>query len=291
MRTQSLRFICVGLMMTTWTSTASAQLVNSPRGQAMAGVRGDPVASSALFYNPAGMSRSYLYSTEFGYFRAGPSDVNAVSVSVVDSKTQPQLATGLSYGFHFSDDGADIDESGHDVRLGFAHPAIQDRFNLGVTLRYLALERTVDKNTESFPEGFTMDFGALISASSEFHIGLTAHNIIDLDNPNVRRRAGGGIAYTGASITLDVDGLVDFSSDLESPQPVIAAGLEFLAAGSVPIRAGFTHDGAVDQNWVSGGLGFMTGENVNGGQFSVTFRQNIDDTEQFDVGIGLTLFI
>ena len=34
----------------------------------------------------------------------------------------------------------------------------------------------------------------------------------------------------------------------------------------------------------------MTGENVNGGQFSVTFRQNIDDTEQFDVGIG-SLFI
>ena len=81
----------------------------------------------------------------------------------------------------------------------------------------------------------------------------------------------------GRNITLDVDGLVDFSSDLESPQPVIAAGLEFPAAGSVPIRAGFTHDGAVD--WVSGGLGFMTGENVNGGQFSVTFRQNIDDTD------------
>ena len=135
-----------------------------------------------------------------------------------------------------------------------------------------------------------MDFGALISASSEFHIGLTAHGIID----PIIRMFGDARAVAlpyGGEHHSDVDGLVDFSSDLESPQPVIAAGLEFLAAGSVPIRAGFTHDGAVDQNWVSGGLGFMTGENVNGGQFSFTFRQNIDDTEQFDVGIGLTLFI
>ena len=72
-----------------------------------------------------------------------------MSVSVVDSKTQPKLATGLSCRFHFSDDGADIDESEHDVPIGFAHPAVKTGLILG-DLRYLALERTVDKNTESF---------------------------------------------------------------------------------------------------------------------------------------------
>ena len=287
------RFQVVGCLwvLVAWVGVAQAQLVNSPRGLAMAGVRADPVASSALIYNPAGMSRSFLYSAEFSYFRQGPDDVNAVSVNVVDSKTQPKLAAGISYGLHFTDDGAEREEAGHDVRLGFAHPAIQDTLNLGATLRYLSLEQTVNGQTDPFPEGFTMDLGVLISASSEFHIGLTAHNLIDLENPNVPRRAGGGIAYTGPSITIDVDALVDFSGYLESPQPVIAGGLELLVANSVPLRGGFTYDGAVDQKWVSGGMGFMTGQDVNGGQFSVTYRQNIDETKAFGVGIGLTLFI
>ncbi len=291
--THILRSALLGLCLSTllWTGTVHAQLVNSPRGMAMAGVRADPVASSALIYNPAGMSRSFLYAAEFAYFRAGPSDVNGLSLNVVDSKTQPRLAAGMSYGLHFTDDGTEPEEAGHDVRLGFAHPAIQDTLNLGATLRYLSIEQTTNGQTEPFPEGFTMDLGLLLSPSSEFHIGLTAHNLIDLDNPKVPRRAGGGIAYTGANVTLDVDALVDFSSYLDTPKPVVAGGFELLLAGSVPLRGGFTYDGAVEQKWVSGGLGFMTGADVNGGQFSFTYRQNIDDAKQFGVAVGLTLFI
>ena len=82
-----------------------------------------------------------------------------------------------------------------------------------------------------------MDFGALISASSEFHIGLPPI----ISSTLIIRMFGDARAVAlpmrGRASLSDVDGLVDFSSDLESPQPVIAAGLEFLAAGSVPIRA------------------------------------------------------
>ena len=92
--------------------------------------------------------------------------MNAVSVSVVDSG-KAQARDWAEYGFHFSDDGADIDESGHDVRLGL--PIL--RFKTGLIWgdpSIFGLERTVDKNTESFPEGFTMDFGALILPARNF---------------------------------------------------------------------------------------------------------------------------
>ena len=114
--------------------TCKAQYIDSPRGMGMSAVRADPVGSSAIIYNPAGMSRSYLYAAEMVYVRAAPGDVNVTGLNVVDSKTQPQLAVGLSYGFHFTDKKATLQQNGHDGRLGFAHAAIPERLHLGLSL-------------------------------------------------------------------------------------------------------------------------------------------------------------
>ncbi|MEZ4432190.1 MAG: hypothetical protein R3F65_07220 [bacterium] len=48
---------------------AGAQLLDDPRALGMSGVRGDPVANSAVYHNPAGMSRAFLYAAEALFLR------------------------------------------------------------------------------------------------------------------------------------------------------------------------------------------------------------------------------
>ncbi|MCA9537748.1 MAG: hypothetical protein KC620_02600 [Myxococcales bacterium] len=272
-------------------SGAHAQSLDSPRGMAMGGVRADPVASSAVVYNPAGMARAYLYAAEVQYFRLGPDDVNVVGVNVVDSKTQPSLAVGAAYGYHFSDDDAPVDIKGHDARLAFAHPLVQNQVNAGVSLRYVDISRK-SGGVDNGVDGFTLDAGLLISLSGAFHLGAIGQNLVHIDDPAMPRRAGGGIAYTGEPLVLDVDVLADFDTHEDGTKAVVSAGGELLLADTVPIRAGYEYDGAREQQWVSGGVGFVTsGEGGQAGQISISYKQNLDHSDQFGFGIGLMLFL
>ena len=176
---------------------AHAQIADSPRAMSMSAVRGDPVASSAVIQNPAGMSRAYMYAAEIQYFRAGPDDLNAMGLSVVDSKTQPQLAVGLNYSYQFADSDAPLAQDGHDVRLAFAHPMVAEKFHLGVAMRYLAIDRAGEGVVTQDLEGFTLDVGFLASLAPTLHLGLVGQSLIEMEDESVPRRAGGGLAYTG----------------------------------------------------------------------------------------------
>ena len=268
-----------------------AQIADSPRAMAMSGVRGDPVASSAIIQNPAGMSRAYMYAAEIQYFRAGPNDLNAMGLSVVDSKTQPQLAVGLNYAYQFADSDAPLAQDGHDVRLAFAHPMVAEKCHLGVAMRYLAIDRGgVGVETKDL-EGFTLDVGFLASLAPSLHLGLVGQSLIEMEDDAVPRRAGGGLAYTGKPLVVDVDVLADFDTHPDGVKPVVAAGIELLLAESVPIRAGYEFDGALETSWVSGGLGFVMGSGANGGQLSLAYRQNLEDSKAHAFGVSLTMFL
>ena len=255
----------------------------------MSGVRADPVGSSALIYNPAGLSRSYMYVVEAQYFRAGPGNQNALAVNIIDSKAQPQLPVGLSYGFQFTDGDPAVSEKGHDVRLAFAHPAVPEHLHVGVGLRYLSIDRS--GGGVSNLEGFTLDAGMLILFGSGLQIGLVGENLVDLEDPAISRRAGGALAYAGQFVVLDVDVMMDFESHDDGAKPVIAAGMEFLVGGAVPFRVGYIQDEAREDAWVSGGVGFMTGEQAQGGQLSLAYRHNLEYTDVFDFGLAITLFL
>jgi hypothetical protein len=286
--TNSMRLVLLLLLVT---SIGHAQIIDSPRGMAMSAVRGDPVGSSAVISNPAGMSRSYLYTAEMVYVRGAPGDLNVTGLNIVDSKTQPTMAVGVSYGFHFTDEKALISQKGHDGRVAFAHPAIPEKLNLGVSLRYLQIERKQGAEDLDKLEGFTIDVGLLFSATPQFHIGVVGHNLVNLKDPSVPRRVGGGVAYTGKEITLDVDLVMDLDQHPDGPKPITAVGIEALLGGSVPLRGGFTHDAVTDNKWVSGGLGFVTGEGKNGGQLSLSYRHNLDEADSYAFALGLTVFL
>jgi hypothetical protein len=269
---------------------AGAQTFNDPRVVGMAGaVVGDPLHNSALFTNPAGMARAYTYAAEAIYDRVGPGALNAVGADVVDSKTQPALAVGAGYGYIFSDPSEDVGVSGHDVRLGFAHAIAPNSAFAGMTLHYIHLNR--DAPLED-TKGFTLDAGALFSLSPNFHVGLVGKNLIDQHDPEFPRQAGGGIAYTGDVLTIDFDTLADFST-ADSTKPVFRLGAEAIISDSFPLRAGVERNQATEQTFVAGGIGFLSsGEaGTNGTQLNVSFRQNLDQTKNYQLAVGLTIFM
>ena len=263
------------------------RVVDNPRAMGMGGaVRGDPVAGSALIYNPAGMARALLYSAEAQYFRDQPSGVNAVAVSIVDSRTQESLAVGFGYGYQFTNDSAPMKNDGHDVRLAFAHPIVPQQVAMGVGLHYLSLDRVGAKDLDAL----TLDVGLLWSLSGSIHLGLVGENLIPTEDLVYPRRAGGGLAFVAESLTVDLDILADFDT-APATRAVFLGGIELLLGGALPLRGGFEYNGAREVTYLTGGTGFLSGGADGGFQLNIAYRQNIDITEEFQISAGVTLFL
>lgn len=283
------RLIIGALLLTA--SAAYGQLAETARNIAMGGaVRGDPVGNSALIANVAGMARSQMYAAQGQYTRSA-GGFNAVGANVVDSKTKPNFAVGAAYNFQWSSDDAIIN-SGHDARLGFAHPFRPKVFHAGLGLRYLHINREVaEVGTEI--RDFTMDAGLLFSPTPAVHIGLVGHNLLETKDPSVTRQAGGGIAFTGEFVTLDADLIYDFDAHPDGAKPIAAVGGEMLVSGMIPLRAGYRYDGITENNWVSGGVGFMDRSSARGegNQINLAFRQNLDVSEEWLFAASLVFFL
>jgi len=273
---------------------AHAQVTGNVRTIGMAGaVRGDPVGNSAVVSNPAGMSRSYAYSAEAFYERSAPG-YNAAGLNVVDSKTQPAMAVGVAYAYQFTDADQPVDD-GHDARLALAHAFVQQVFSVGLGLHYVHIDREVPgedgKLAEQKVRTFTLDAGMLISPVPSLHLGVVGNNLIASEDERLPRRAGGGIAFTGELLTLDVDVLADFDT-APDPVAVVQTGAEAVLGGAVPVRAGFEYNGATDQKWVAGGIGFIdTRTRKEANQLNIAFKQNIDDTHQWIFAADMVIYL
>lgn len=270
-------------------ASASAQTVLSPRALGMGNaVRADPHSNSALILNPAGMSRDYVYSAQIGYNRSNAGDTNVAQLNVVDSRTQPSLAMGVAYGYQFADKSAEVNDGGHDVRVGFS-TAPSDRISLGVGLHYISQNRK--DPIEDF-SGFTLDAGLLMQLTDRINIGLVGHNIAPTDDPAFPTEVGGGIAITDRRFTISVDTVVNVTpEDDESPKPRIMAGLEFLLQDTVPLRLGYERDEVQSADYLTGGLGFIMSDRSGGGQFNVGYRQNLSQGDDFQLVAGLSIFL
>lgn len=280
----------IGIAVVLLAPAAHAQIAETARGIGMGGaLRGDPVGNSAIIANPAGMARSYLYSAQGQYVRTG-SKLNAAGASIVDSKTKPALATGLAYHYQWSgEDG--VSNDGHDVRLAFAHPFKPQVFHFGIGMRYLHLDRKVGEVSDELRE-FTLDAGFLFSPTPAVHIGVVGHNLIKTDDLAAPRQAGGGIAFTGQYVTLDFDGVADFDSDPDGAKPILAVGGEMVLGQVIPVRAGYTYNGVTEENFVSGGVGFIdTARSKEGNQLNVSYRQNVDNTDDWLLAATIVLFM
>lgn len=284
-----MRFGVCLLLLSLSAVTASAETLDDPRALGMGGAVGsDPVANSAVLYNPAGMSRAYQYAMELMYFRGGALETNAGGINIVDSKTQPSMAVGVAYAYEFTDAGNPVDIKGHNARLAFSHAIVPNKAYLGVGLHYLHLNRDPGDDLK----GFTLDAGGLFSITPAIHLGFFGNNLINLDDSMAPLRAGGGVAYTGEALAIDFDTVADFTTVPGETRPIFRGGAELLIADSVPVRAGVERNQAVERTYVTGGVGFLTSsEGGTGSQVNLGYRQATEDSKDFHFGVGLTFFM
>lgn len=267
--------------------TAAADL-ETTRGIAMgAGARASAVSSSAIAYNPAAMAMARLYHIESQVQFSPAAGRWAFGGTIVDSSTN-KLAAGMTFiGIVGNGESG---YSGMDGRAALAFPIIP-QLAIGLSGRYLSLGREgtapigVDQE-EPVGQGFTMD-GSIAVAIDILRIVAVAQNFIDVGSLLTPFRAGGGASLLlGDFLTLSVDVLADVST-FENPEALVGGGVEFLAGGIVPIRAGYRYDSGRTTHAVTGGLGYVDQK------FGVEFglRQEVGDTDGTEIMLSLRYFV
>lgn len=249
--------------------------------------------TSALHHNPAGAARASMYALEAGY-EYSPTG-NALTASIVDSKTNPSLAAGVGYGYYFG--RGDEDLRGHDIRLSLAMPVVPDRISIGVGGRWLIINDTITTTDDAgdpvetdvqLMNSPTLDAGILFKATNQLHFGVVGQNLIDPCKKERQadcRREAPALASTlisgGLSFGLEM-GLL-FSGDLgvdlttaEDPAPDGGVGIEYLISGVVPIRAGYQYRGGLVQHLLTFGAGWRS----TAAGVDVGYQLDLNDTSQ-----------
>jgi len=299
------------MLIVTWlgllaTGTAHADRVvqpsriESPRGVALgSGVRAAAASTQAQADNPANLVVGGVYHIE-SFFAYDPTFKRyGTGVSVVDAMTS-RLAAGMSFRALFGSNDAGENE-GWEAKLGLGLP-IGDMISIGIAGRY-ANFRIADTHAkpehpvmEGQPadrrfhlEAFTMDAAITLRPVPGFALSALAYNMIDTDSPLAPLVVGGSGAFSSAGLTVGGDFLWDLNKQDLFPGPVvvIGGGIEYLASGMAPIRIGYQYDQGRDQNFITGGLGFV---NPRFGA-QVSLRQTVSGPGETSLFFGVQYFV
>ncbi len=230
--------------------------VETPRGVAMGpGALGNATSTSALAYNPAGMSATSVYHVEGGAAYIPDAGRFVLSSSVVDSTRK--IAAGLAFRGLLS--AEDESYSGMDGQ-GALSIALAESISVGLTGRYVSLSyddsQTPADGDDTALRGFTM--GASIHASPipQLHISAVAMNFIDLESPLAPLTLGGGAAVVIADVfTLSMDALADMTT-FEQPELTIGGAAEYFGE-TFALRAGYMYDTGRHRHSVTGGIAYI----------------------------------
>ncbi|RAL22180.1 hypothetical protein DL240_10010 [Lujinxingia litoralis] len=247
-----------------------------------------PIAAGvdSLYHNPAGLARGEMYILD-GAFTYTPQG-GLLSAGIADSKTNPQIAAGVSYSYYFgAEDHADL--SGHDVRAAAAVPVIPERISLGVGGRYMHYtdsslpEDPDNEDSQVLFKGFTVDVGAMFRVTEFLHLGINGQNLIDPCRNDARcrgaapTRIGGGFGLgTVSTFHLTGQAFVDISS-AEDPLFDFGVGAEYVAAGAIPLRLGFERQGFFERNLITAGFGWRS----QAAGLDLSYRHDLNQSSSF----------
>jgi hypothetical protein len=276
--------------------------IESARGVAMGtGARAASASTQAQAENPANLVSGGLYHIE-SFTGYSPSLKRLVfGGSVVDSMTS-KLAMGISArGIQGDNDAGE--NSGWEGRLSLALP-IGDMISIGVAGRYSNFtvsdphavpERPPAKGQEpdrtfKLHKVFTLDAAVTLHLEG-LSISALGYNLIDPDSPLAPLMVGGSLGYaTQTGITLGGDVLVDLNTHntfTGGAKLLAGGGLEYLAQGTIPLRAGYMYDTGREQHSVTGGLGYVTQQ--FGAQFGL--RQTVSGVKETTLLLGIQYFV
>lgn len=240
----------------------------------------------SIYQNPAGTARARMYVLD-GAFSYTPQGA-LLTTGVVDSKLNPQLSAGFGYSY-FIGRGDHEHLSGHDFRGALAIPVVHEQISVGAGVRYLRItdDRLPDIDEDDdqlLIHGVTIDAGVNFRAAEILHLGLKGENLIDhcADDPQCRgatpTRITGGLGLgEETSFMFSGEAGVDLTSDPEGPRFDAGVGVEYLVAGTVPLRAGFQRRDYVGRNLLTFGVGWHS-EEVG---VDASYRHDLSDAGQF----------
>ena len=268
-------------------SAAFAQVTpedtETPRGLAMgSGARASAVSTSALTDNPANiaLSRAYHIEATTGY---SPSlHVLSFGSAIVDSVTS-RLAMGFSFrGLVGTNTGS---YGGVDGRMGFA-AALSDMLSLGLAGRYVRIQ---DKATQDMLiERFSLDASIRVTAFSGLNIAALGQNLIPTHSLLAPTLVGGSLSYSlDGAFSLNADLLFNVSPDTPGAPMRVGGGVEYLAGGSVPLRAGYYYDEIRRTHVATGGIGYV--DQRMGVDFGL--RQDVQPHSATYMMIGIRYFV
>lgn len=249
-----------------WTSEAQGRNDGAPASSVgmSGGAAASAVGSSALFYNPAGMSQIRQYVVEGGYSLSSELDGQALSVTAVDSRTNGGLALGMGYTKIYSEpDG--IERNGNGIRGAIATGFRDQSFSFLVGLggNYLKLVRgEVDTDETLSPDDldfFTVDAGVLLAIGSVLRLAAVGRNLVATDAPSeAPKEIGLGVAVSFGTMELTFDSDLDLDAMADETVVTYRVGGQLLLGGSIVARAGLSIDGHDESKRLGLGLGYVS---------------------------------
>ncbi len=271
--------------------------VQHPRVMAMGGAaQAWGGSTTAVFNNPANLGLFRVYHLE-GLAAFGPeARRQSYGGAVTDSSTS-RLSGGFG-GTWSQMDPDGLKRRWTDLRLSLAYP-LGDRISLGVTGRYLRLSQNVAAGPlgaslasggtadEPLLNELTFDAGAAVQITEQLRVGLTGRNLTAPGTALAPLALAGGVGWSNQTVTVEVDGLVDFTTR-DSARGRLMAGAEVLLADRVPLRAGYRYDDVMKTHAVSAGAGYVDR------RFSIELggrRDVVGEHPATTVAVGLRFFI
>jgi hypothetical protein len=264
-------FSCAGSVQAAPSSTSIEQgyelgEVQHPRSVALAGAQQVWGGSTtAVFVNPANLALYRVYHLE-GLAAFGPeARRQSYGGAVVDSSTS-RLAGGFG-GTWSQMDTDGIRRQWTDLRLTLAYP-LGDRVHLGATGRYLRANQGATRgpfgaslasdgtSTEPIVNEFTFDAGAAVSVTEQLRVAMSGRNLTAAGTGLLPVIVAGGLGWSNQTVTVEGDGLVDFTT-FGSARMRLMVGGEVLVADRVPIRAGYRYDAGTKTHGIGAGVGYV----------------------------------
>ncbi len=271
--------------------------IQHPRVMAMGGAaQAWGGSTTALMNNPANLALFRVYHLEGLATFSPEARRQSYGGAVTDSSTS-RLSGGFA-GTWSQMDPDGLKRRWTDLRLALAYP-FGDRLSFGVTGRYVRLSQ----NTASGPLGaslasggtsdepivneLTFDAGGAVQITEQLRIGVTGRNLTAPGTALLPLAVAGGVGWSNQTVTIEVDGLVDFTTR-DSARGRLMAGGEVLIADRVPIRLGYRYDDVMKTHAVTAGAGYVDR------RFSVEAggrRDIVADHPATTVAVGLRFFI
>jgi hypothetical protein len=253
--------------------------IESPRWMAFGGAQSALGASTTAVYdNPANLAASRVYHFE-GLVGFSPiANRQSYGGGIADSSTNQlaarpagtDAANGLAGGIAgtwSTMDSDGINRQWTDLRLALAYPVLPNLF-IGLTGRYLQVNQAVSRGpfgidlvSDGTPGSglaslFTFNAGVTYRPVKQLSLGIVGKNLTYPNHPIAPTTVEGGAGLDLGVFSLEVDGLVDFTT-YGSPRGRLSAGAEVFLFDRFAIRVGWRADAGQKVHSFCGGLGWV----------------------------------